>query len=289
MSTCFRTAIAAALLLAANAGHAQTPSEETPLAALSADADLVFQGTVADIRYANSIEGIPHTFVTYRVDEVLKGAYGTPTLTLRFIGGVKVEGNVMRKLSVSHAPTFETGQQDLLMVKGNAQSQCPLVRCAQGRFRFQHGVVTNEEGTALALAPGGGELIALSQAVEPSGAGDFGAGVRVPVQADSRTTPLDRASFVAHLRQVIGQQGIRATSTVQSADPAQVFKGPSPAVSGPPRSQQPPRFAVASQQSEHDRQEVEALLRNGGNPVLPKKDEETLHRLPAPPASRAPR
>lgn len=174
------------------------------------------------------------------------------------------------------------------MVKGNAQSQCPLVRCAQGRFRFQHGVVTNEEGTALALAPGGG-LVALSQAVEPAGAGDFGAGMRVPVQADSRTTPLDRASFVAHLRQVIGQQGIRATSAVQSADPTQAFKGPSPAVSGPPKAQQPPRFAVAGQQSEHDRQEVEALLRNGGNPVLPKKDEETLRRLSPPPASRAPR
>lgn len=288
MSIRMKTAIAAALLLAGGAGHAQTPAEETPLPALSADADLVFQGTVTDIKYATSIEGIPHTFVTYRVEDVLKGAYRAPTLTLRFIGGVKVEGNVLRKLSVSHAPTFETGQQDLLMVKGNAQSQCPLVRCAQGRFRFQQGMVTNEEGTPLAMEPSGG-MVTLSQAEEPAGAGDSGAGTRVPAQANPRAIPLDRASFVAHVRQTIGQQGFRALSPVQSADATKPFKGPSPAVAGPPRSQQPSGAAAAGRQSEHDRQEVEALLRNGGNPVLPKKDEETLRRLPAPPSTGTPR
>lgn len=288
MSTRMKTAIAAALLLAGGAGHAQEPPAQAAVATLSADADLVFQGTVTDIQYATSIEGIPHTFVTYRVEDVLKGSYGSPTLTLRFIGGVKIEGNVLRKLSVSHAPTFEAGQQDLLMVKGNAQTQCPLVRCAQGRFRFQHGMVTNEEGSSLALEPGG-EMVTLSQPVEPAGAGDFGAGTRVPAQADSRAVPLDRASFVAHVRQTIGQQGLRAAAVVQSADPTKPFRGPAPAVSGPPRSSVPARLAVTAPQSERDRQELEALRRNGGNPVLPKKDVETLRRLPMPPASGTPR
>lgn len=288
MSIRMKTAIAAALLLAGSVGYAQTPAEETPLSALSADADLVFQGTVSDIQYATSVEGIPHTFVTYRVEDVLKGAYRASTLTLRFIGGVKVEGNVLRKLSVSHAPTFVAGQQDLLMVKGNAQSQCPLVRCAQGRFRFQQGVVTNEEGTPLAIEPSGG-VVALSQAVEPAGAGDFGAGTRVAAQANPRAIPMDRASFVAHVRQMIGQQGFRAPAAIQSADSTKPFKGPSPAVSGPPRSQPLGTAAAAGRQSEHDRQEVEALQRNSGNPVLPKKDEETLRRLPAPPSTGTPR
>lgn len=289
MSISMKTAIAAALLLAGRAVCAQTPPEGAPLSDLSADADLVFQGTVTGVQYATSVEGIPHTFVTYRVEDVLKGAYPAPSLTLRFIGGVKVEGNVLRRLSVSHAPTFQTGQQDLLMVKGNAQTQCPLVRCAQGRFRFQQGMVTNEEGDALALESHGG-VVALSRAPEPAGAGDFGTGVRVPAQADPLAAPLDRASFVAHVRQIIGQQGLRAAGVVQSADPSKPFNGPAPAVSGPPRPASASRgLTVAGRQSEHDRQEIEALQRNGGNPVLPKKDEETLRRMPAPPSSAAPR
>lgn len=291
MSIRMKTAIAAALILAGRAVCAQTPSEGAPLADLSADADLVFQGTVTGIQYAASVEGIPHTFVTYRVEDVLKGAYSAPTLTLRFIGGVKIEGNVMRKLSVSHAPRFETGQQDLLMVKGNTQTQCPLVRCAQGRFRFQQGMVTNEEGDVLARDPQG-TVRALAPAAEPAGPGDFGDGVRVPESTTQAiATPFDRAAFVAHVRQAIGQQGAAVASAVQSANPAQPFKGPEPAVSAPPRSPRlppPQRLASQAPQSERDRQEIEALVRNGGNPVLPAKDVESLRRLgtPVPAAPR---
>lgn len=292
MSICMKTAIAAVLLLAGRTVLAQTPSADVSISNLSADAELVFQGTVTDITYAASIEGIPHTFVTYKVEDVLKGTYRAPTLTLRFIGGVKIEGKVMRKLSVSHAPRFETGQQDLLMVKGNTQTQCPLVRCAQGRFRFQQGMVTNEEGDVLAHEPQG-TVRALPRAGEQAGAGDFGAGARVPEStAQPIATPFDRAAFVAHVRQAIGQQGAAAVaSAVQSADPAQPFKGPEPAVSAPPRSPRlPPQRRLANQapQSERDRQEVEALMRNGGNPVLPAKDVESLRRLgtPVPAAPR---
>jgi len=280
MSIRMKTVIAAVLILAGRAAGAQAPAEETPLSALSADADLIFQGTVTDITYSASIEGIPHTFVTYRVEDVLKGSYQAPTLTLRFIGGVKIDGNVVRRLSVSHAPRFESGQQDLLMVKGNTQTQCPLVRCAQGRFRFQQGMVTNEEGDALAR-DAQGELRTLSRAPEQAGAGDFGSGARVPAQSTDRSAaPFDSTSFVAHVRQVIGQQGFAAASVVQSADPSQPFKGPESAVSGPPRPPMQLRQASQAPPSEHDRQEIEALIRNGGNPVLPAKDVESLRRLP---------
>lgn len=288
MSIRTKTAIAAVLLLAGRAVLAQTPPEETPLSVLSAEADLVFQGTVTDITYAASIEGIPHTFVTYKVEDVLKGAYRAPTLTLRFIGGVKIEGNVMRKLSVSHAPHFENGQQDLLMVKGNTQTQCPLVRCAQGRFRFHQGMVTNEAGDVLALEPQG-TVRALQRAAEP-GAGDFGAGARVPESTTrALATPFDRSAFVAHVRQMIGRQGAAMASVIHSADPSQPFKGPDPAVSAPPRSPLQRRFASGGPQNEHDRQEVEALMRNGGNPVLPAKDVEALRRMGSAPARIAPR
>lgn len=287
MSTRMKTAIAAALLLAGHAAGGQTPPAEPSIASLSAEADLVFQGTVTEIKYAPSIEGIPHTFVTYRVEDVLKGSYSAPTLTLRFIGGVKIEGNVMRRLSVSHAPKFENGQQDLLMVKGNTQTQCPLVRCAQGRFRFQQGMVTSEEGAVIARGPQN-RVLELPPAAEQAGPGDFGAGVSVQAETTPNAAPFDRAGFVAHVRDVISQQRLPAAAgVIRSADPAQPFKGPEAAVAAPPserRPTQPRRALGGAGQSEHDRQEIEALIRNGGNPVLPEKDVESLRRLPAPPS-----
>lgn len=287
MSTRIKTAIAAALLLAGHAAGAQDSPAEPSIASLSTEADLVFQGTVTDITYAASIEGIPHTFVTYRVEDVLKGSYAAPSLTLRFIGGVKIEGNVMRKLSVSHAPKFESGQQDLLMVKGNTQTQCPLVRCAQGRFRFQEGMVTSEEGAVIARGPQN-RVLALPAAAEQAGPGDFGAGVTVRGDTTPNAVPFDRAGFVAHVREVIGRQPLQAAAgVIRSANPAEPFKGPEPAVAAPPnerRLAQPRRASTSAVQSEHDRQEIEALIRNGGNPVLPQKDVESLRRLPAPPS-----
>lgn len=280
MSTRIKSAIATVLLLAGAAAGAQSGPEEASLASLSGDADLVFQGTVTDISYGASVEGIPHTFVTYQVEDVLKGNYTAPTLTLRFIGGVKLDGAVMRRLSVSHAPKFDKGQQDLLMVKGNAQSQCPLVRCAQGRFRFQDGMVKSEEGAVLSRGAQG-DVLAVTPS-EQASARDFGEGVR-SIAAQANATPFDRASFVAHVRGVIAQQGARgmASAVVRSADPNEAFRGPDPAVSAPPAERSAPRRGQSASraQSEHDRQEIEALVRNGGNPVLPAKDVEALRRL----------
>lgn len=288
MSIRIKTAIAAVLVLAGATATAQNPPADASVEALSGQADMVFQGTVTDITYATSVEGIPHTFVTYRVEEILKGSYAAPTLTLRFIGGVKIEGNVMRKLSVSHAPKFESGQQDLLMVKGNTQTQCPLVHCAEGRFRFQDGLVTSEEGAVIARGAQG-HVLALPPAAEQAGAGDSGSGARLRAEVRSDATPFDRAGFIAHVRDVIGRQaiqGMAATNAVQSADPKQAFKGPEAAVAAPPRERRVPQLPQSSNpapQSEHDRQEIEALIRNGGNPVLPEKDVESLQRLPARP------
>lgn len=287
MSIRLKTAIAAMMVLAGQAALAQTPSADISVDSLSTDADLVFQGTVTNITYAASVEGIPHTFVTYKVEEVIKGSYRAPTLTLRFIGGVKIEGNVMRKLSVSHAPQFEQGQQDLLMVRGNTQTQCPLVRCAQGRFRFQQGMVTSEEGTVLAREPQG-RVLALPPTQEQAGVGDFGSSGRstAPAPANPLATPFDRAGFVAHVRDAVARQGVAAPALVQSADPSKPFNGPAPAVSGPPgrqRSALQRSSAASASQSEHDRQEIEALSRNAGNPVLPPKDVESLRRMPTPP------
>lgn len=278
MSTHVNTLIAAALLLAGGVAAAQAP-ESASLESLTDDADLVFQGTVTGIAYGPSTEGIPHTFVTYRVEDVLKGDYGASTLTLRFVGGEIVKDGVLRRLSVSHAPRFESGQQDLMMVKGNAKTSCPLVRCAQGRFHFDKGMVVNANGDVLARDRQGG-VQALTRA-EQASVDDFGAGAKVAAPAaDADATPFDGSGFVAHVRESIGKRRAAtmaktAPNAVESADPAKAFTGPAAAVASPPRERP---VAPQSAQSEYDRLENEALRRNGGNPVLPAADVAVLRK-----------
>src|SRR5689334_18122394 len=74
-----------------------------------ADAEAVIRGTVIDVQYRLSerrkdAEEVPHAFVTYKVEDVLRGAVaGRKTVTLRFIGGPGKGGDI---LSVEDVPLF---------------------------------------------------------------------------------------------------------------------------------------------------------------------------------------
>ena len=104
------TVIAAGLMLSSGAALSlSSPNDANRLERQTAQSDLIFKGTITAIEYRNSREGIPHTFVTYRIDNVLKGAYGARTLTLRFVGGVQKKGVIVRTLVASNAPAFATG------------------------------------------------------------------------------------------------------------------------------------------------------------------------------------
>lgn len=270
MSMRLNTLIAAAIMSACGVAGAQAP-ENPSIDSMSDDADLVFQGTVTGVEYAPSIEGVPHTFVTYRVEDVIKGDYRAAALTLRFVGGEVVKDGVLHRLSVSHAPRFAAGQQDLMMVKGNASTGCPLVRCAHGRFRFEKGLVTDGDGEVLAR-DSQGEVLTLP-AAEQASIADFGAGAK-PVPASLKATPFDGSGFVAHVREAVARRAAKpASRAFESADPAKAFKGPAAAVAAPPRER--PASAQAAQ-SERDRLELEALRRNGGNPVLPSAEAAAL-------------
>ncbi len=105
---------------------------------LATESALIVRGKVARIRYRNSEptaaepNGVPHTFVTYRVHEVVKGSMASSTLTLRFIGGADGRGGVYME---TETPVFATGQNDILFVADDQSSGCPLVDCVGGRFR----------------------------------------------------------------------------------------------------------------------------------------------------------
>ena len=124
--------------------------------------DLVFEGEVIGVAYANALDsgvgdshlgedgkthGLPHTFVTYRLDEVFTNNHGEETVTLRFAGGVDTEsGPDYDILSIAQHPHFDLGDRDILFVKGNEHALCPLDRCSNGRYRVLPGS-NGPEGT----------------------------------------------------------------------------------------------------------------------------------------------
>ena len=132
------------------------------------ESGFVFKGEVIDIVYKNS-EGvplidpntgrpvldpngnpiyeegtsIPHTFVTYQIDEIYKGEApeawpgGPPdsNVTLRFLGG-QSQTDTSEYLMVSNIPFFDVNDRDILFVTGNTGKSCPLVDWYSSRLRI---------------------------------------------------------------------------------------------------------------------------------------------------------
>ena len=117
--------------------------------------DLVFEGEVIGVTYANALDngvgdshlgedgktnGLPHTFVTYRMAEVFTNNQSEETVTLRFAGGVDIQsGPDYDILSIAQHPHFDVGDRDILFVKGNEHALCPIDRCSNGRYRVLSG------------------------------------------------------------------------------------------------------------------------------------------------------
>jgi hypothetical protein len=119
------------------------------------EAGLIMYGQVIDIHYRNSEptkeqpQGLPHTFVTYRVLEVLRGDVPDKIITLRIPGGADGQGGVYM---VTTAPAFARGQTDVLFVKGGEIGDCHLVDCVEGRFRVHDNQVFNGWGVPVVEA-----------------------------------------------------------------------------------------------------------------------------------------
>lgn len=118
-------------------------------------ADFIFMGVVDKIEYAMSTPAnigqghVPYTFVTYTVEEVLKGDPSLRTATLKFMGGMDRE--TMRYMTTSVTPQFDLGDRDILFVQGNTHRICPLVGNKEGRLRIVKGKVFTESGRSIEL------------------------------------------------------------------------------------------------------------------------------------------
>jgi hypothetical protein len=105
------------------------------------EADLIFIGTVIGTESVPVKDGtFAYTYVTFHVEEMLKGASG-PTLALRVAGGQVG----LRAFGVDGAPKFETGGRHVLFVKDNDVHPIPLLGGPQGKLNFVRHPVTQEE------------------------------------------------------------------------------------------------------------------------------------------------
>ena|GEM_PF-1306486 len=103
------------------------------LGGLADQAELVFTGQAIGSESLASKDGTTaFTFVTFTVNEVLKGSTPGKEITLRFEGG-DLGGRV---LVVEGMPRFEEGESYLLFVHGNGSFASPVVGWWQGQYQF---------------------------------------------------------------------------------------------------------------------------------------------------------
>jgi hypothetical protein len=144
--------------LAGTSAAAVAQAAGPELGALVRDSSLVVQSRVARIDYrmagagSDGRPGVPYTIVTYDVAEVLRGSLPGRSVTLRYIGGPDGRGGF---LEASEVPIFQVGDQDILFVRGNGESGCPLVDCADGRYRILDGAVYDGHGSPVQDVGGG--------------------------------------------------------------------------------------------------------------------------------------
>jgi hypothetical protein len=116
-------------------------------------AELIFQGTVTDVRSVWEGEGAQRhidTYVTFQIEQKVKGN-ATSSYTIRMLGGTVGD----ETMEVTDAPKFKIGDRNILFVEHNNEQFVPLVGINCGHFRVQHeeqtgrDIVTNGEGEAV--------------------------------------------------------------------------------------------------------------------------------------------
>ncbi len=162
-------------------------------------AELIFQGTVIDVKARWVGEGGQRhivSYITLMVEDAIKGNPGV-TYTIRMLGGT-VDGETMQ---VSDSPKFETGDRDILFVEHNGTQFVPLVGIMHGRFRVLpdkasgEDLVVTDEGEAVS------DLAQLGKGENPA------AGPAKDQASDpgSRGKALGAAAFKSAIRTKLGK------------------------------------------------------------------------------------
>src|SRR6266850_6496783 len=98
---------------------------------LVSSSQLIFEGHVTERRAEFDSNGKIYTFVTFEVDDVLKGTFGGRTLVLRYLGGTVGDTT----LQISDLVLPDTGEKGVYFVESLARQQAhPLYGWDQGHF-----------------------------------------------------------------------------------------------------------------------------------------------------------
>jgi hypothetical protein len=98
-------------------------------------AELIFQGTVTDVRSVWEGEGAQRhidSYITFQIEENVKGATGA-SYTIRMLGGTVGD----ETMEVTDTPKFKRGDREILFVEHNNDQFVPLVGINNGRFHVQ--------------------------------------------------------------------------------------------------------------------------------------------------------
>jgi hypothetical protein len=158
---------------------------------LVTDAEMIFEGTVTAMRSEWAGQGSERhivTYVTFKIEDAIKGALGAE-YTIRMFGGT-VDGQTME---VTDAPRFKIGDRDILFVEHNGTQFIPLVGIMHGRFHVQ----PNESGTNEKITKDNGAAVAnLAKLGEDE-------------QAAVTGTALSKAEFKAAIRQKMAEKAAK--------------------------------------------------------------------------------
>jgi len=137
-------------------------------------AEVIFQGTVTNVRSVWEGEGAQRhidTYVTFQVQDNVKGNAGA-SYTIRMLGGTVGD----ETMEVTDTPKFNVGDRNILFVEHNYDQFVPLVGISHGRFQVQRDeqtgrdVVLNGEGEPvrdLAKVGREEESVSATEAISP--------------------------------------------------------------------------------------------------------------------------
>ncbi len=107
---------------------------------------LVFEGTVTGIDAKENNQKRIHTYVTFKISDVINGEYADNVITLRFLGGTVGDNSML----VSEQRIPQVGEQGIYFVESLDRFQVnPLYGWSQGHFILErdlsgaHKVMTN--------------------------------------------------------------------------------------------------------------------------------------------------
>ena len=122
--------LAGAVLFSTAAANATTVLPMN-LKDLTVGAEIIFVGTVSDIRSEKQVNAI-YTYVAFSNLQFVKGEHPGTTIEIRLFGG-SVGGETIEVLGM---PRYVLGERNLIFLAGNYRYICPVVGWGQGRFKI---------------------------------------------------------------------------------------------------------------------------------------------------------